>query len=164
MKINNNIPGWNNEEILIKIAQYAAAVPENGFILELGALFGRSTYALGHNKKDSVKLFTIDIWPTLLLENHTIINFHDGNCGIDELAKVTSKFSGNPPKLDGYDFYELWKEFTEGIVNSEGFKGYTNVPNLEFPMIDFIFHDAGHDYENVYNDLYHWFRANGMIL
>ena len=41
------------------------------------------------------------------------------------------------------------------------------MPNLEFPMIDFIFHDAGHDYENVYNDLYHWFpklKQEGIII
>jgi predicted O-methyltransferase YrrM len=167
MKLNTKIPGWNGDDILAVIAKYAAMVPENGHILELGALFGRSTYALGHNKKESVKLTTIDIWPTILLSNHTEVNYHNDRCGAEELALVHSKLQKDPDRLEGADFFELWKEFTKGIPNLQGIRTFTNMNNHHFPMVDIIFHDAGHSYEDVYADLVHWFpklKQHGIVI
>lgn len=167
MIINEKIPGWNNTEILRKLAEFSANVPENGAILELGGLFGRSTYALGHNKKNSVKLFTIDIWPTIYLDNHREIYFHDKRAGADETELITERLKNDPERLDGKDFHELWKLYTAGIDNLVGIKDYTTLDNKDFPMFDFIFHDAGHDFHNVYNDLVHWFpklKDDGIII
>lgn len=165
MKLNTKIPGWNNLQILEVLVAYASNVPENGHILELGALFGRSTYALGFNKKDSVKLTSIDIWPTIMFKNHTIVGWHDSDTGIEELQLMKSKYKSD--RLEGSDFFGLWKEYTKGIVNNIGIQGYTNMPNEDFPVVDFIFHDAGHSYEDVYADLVHWFpklKADGIII
>jgi predicted O-methyltransferase YrrM len=167
MILNTKIPGWNSEPILRILATYAAGVQENGHILELGALFGRSTYALGHNKKPSVKLTTIDIWPTLLMDNHRVINYHDGECGAEEFAMITERIKYDPERLDGEDFYELWKEYNKGISNLQGIRARTDIYNKLFPMVDIIFHDAGHTYEDVYNDLVHWFpklKQEGVII
>ncbi len=171
MKINTNIPGWNGPEILKIIAQYASGVPDGGHILELGALFGRSTYSLGHNKKDSVGLTTIDIWPTINLENHKIVWFHDKDTGPDELVLVQSKIIPDPTGttriLPGKDFHGLWKEFTKGIINNKGIRDYTTMSIDNIPMSDFIYHDADHTYERVYEDLVHWLpklKPDGIII
>lgn len=167
MKHNINIPGWNGNEILNVIGEYAAAVPENGNILELGALFGRSTYSLGHNKKDSVKLTSIDIWSDILMKNHVAVNYHDGHTGPDELKLMLSKIVPDPDRIPGESFYELWKEYTTGIVNNEGIRSDTGLPNTSFPDFDFIFHDAAHDFRGVYSDLVHWFpklKHNGVLI
>lgn len=165
MKLNTKIPGWNSQQILEVLARHANNVPENGHILELGALFGRSTYALGFNKKDSVKLTSIDIWPTIMFKNHIDVSWHDGECGAEELQLMTSKYKSD--RLEGSDFFDLWKEYTKGIVNNTGIQAYTNMSNSDFPVVDFIFHDAGHSYENVYEDLIHWFpklKTDGSII
>lgn len=167
MKINLNIPGWNNIEILQVLGQYAAQVPDSGNILELGALFGRSTYVLGHNKKPSVKLNVIEIWPTIYLENHKQTNFHDDKCGEQEGKLLLSRIKSDPDRLESNDFYSLWKIYTQGIPNLYGHKTFTNIPSQDFPMMDLIFHDAGHSYEDVYNDLNHWFprlKHDGVII
>jgi len=41
------------------------------------------------------------------------------------------------------------------------------MPNAEFNGIDFLFHDAAHDYETVYADLVHWWplmKGTGRLL
>lgn len=167
MKHNIKIPGWNNIHILEVIGRFASEVPEDGHILELGALFGRSTYTLGHNKKESVKLTTIDIWPTLLMENHIVENYHDGTAGEEEFSLVKNRIKQNPERLEGEDFYELWQEYNKDIPNLHGIRAFTNLYNVPFPMVDIIFHDAGHSYEDVYNDLVHWFpklKHNGVVI
>jgi len=167
MKINRNIPGWNGKEILEVIANFASKVPENGNILELGALFGRSTYALGHNKPESVSLHVIEIWPNIMLANHQTVNFHDGTCGEEEKKMIADKIKKDPDRLESDDFFELWKMWTDGISNLHSYKAFTSLPNMNFPMFDFIFHDAGHSYHDVYTDLNHWLpklKDDGVII
>lgn len=108
MIINKNIPGWNGSQILEIIAEYASKIPANGNILELGALFGRSTYALGHNKHESVTLHVVEIWSTLFLDHHKIIYFHDDTCGLEEKKMIAEKIKKNPDRLESDDFYKLW--------------------------------------------------------
>jgi predicted O-methyltransferase YrrM len=166
MKINSRIPGWNSNDILVILGKHAASIPENGLIVELGALFGRSTYVLGHNKKASVKLISIDIWPNLDKKNHTVVNYHDNDCGKEELELVLSKFNTNGI-LPGTEFYSLWKTFTADIVNIEGIRDFTNLDNTNYAPIDLIFHDASHEYEGVRDDLIHWFpklKSDGIMI
>lgn len=166
-KINKNIPGWNNDRILYELSRFSSQVPKNGNILELGALFGRSTYVLGHNKHPSVKLHVIDIWGNLYLDSFKTVYFHDKKCPTKEQQLIESKFKKDPDRLDREDFYNLWKHYTQDIENIESYRGFTNMSNENFPDFDFIFHDAGHSFEDVYNDLYHWFpklKNNGIII
>ena len=168
MKHNIKIPGWNGIQILDILGKYASEVPENGNILELGALFGRSTYTLGHNKKDSVRLLTIDCWPTILFKNHALISWHDGTSLGEEYNLMMSK--AGPEGIDGKDFYGLWKEYTKGIVNNISIRAYTSISNKNesvFPLFDFIYHDASHEESTVYKDLVHWFpklKQDGVLI
>lgn len=162
LRHNLDIPGWGHEGILDVLGKYAAGVSDNGNILELGGLFGRSTYTLGCNKKDSVALITIDVWPTMI--NH---KFHDGRGGQKESDMIINRMSGDPLYIQGDDFYDLWKIFTKDVINHKGIKGLTLMPNDNFPIFDLIYHDAGHSFDDVYNDLIHWFPKlsdSGIII
>lgn len=165
MKHNIKIPGWNSIQILDILGKYASEVPENGTILELGALFGRSTYTLGHNKKDSVRLLTIDCWPDILFKNHSLVSWHDGTSSGEEYDLMLSKADDHG--ISGEKFYKLWKEYTKGIVNNTSIRAYTNINNTIMPKFDFIYHDASHEETTVYNDLVHWFpklKQNGILI
>lgn len=167
MNINTNIPGWHDPQTLRKVAYYASQVPVDGHILELGALFGRTTYALGFNKHTSVKLTTIDWWITYHLADFTINGMHDGLCGKDEPSYIHSRLSTAPDRIEGDDFYDIWKKFTAGINNHDHIRSSTQLLNSDFPMVDFIYHDAGHSYTDVYNDLTLWFpklKHDGIII
>lgn len=167
LNINENIPGWNGKQILNLIAEHASLVPDNGTIVELGALFGRSTYALGHNKKESVKLFTIDIWTTIYLDKHPK-GIHDANiCGIAEALELESNFKKEPLRLEGSDYYKLWKKWTSGIHNLIPLPGRTSQSHTQIPLIDFIYHDANHTYDGVKEDLKHWWpklKVGGILI
>lgn len=165
--INNNIPGWNGPEILKVLATHAAKVPKNGAILELGALFGRSTYVLGHNKDETVKLTVIDAWYQLYLGEQDISNFHDNKCSEEEKIRISSKITGNPKRIESDDFFALWKHYTLGIANLEGIKATTDIDNTKFIEYDLIVHDAGHSFDAVYDDLTHWLpklKKHGSII
>lgn len=165
--INHNIPGWNNPRILRVLSEYASKVPENGNILELGALFGRSTYALGHNKHPSVKLWVIDLWGTLYLKDFVDHYLHDEVCPHAEKLMIESKLKTNPDRLDSEDFFELWKHWTTGIPNLEARQGFTTMSHQDFPQMDLIIQDAGHSYRDVYDDLTHWLpklKEGGTII
>ena len=169
MKHNINIPGWNGGEILDIIGRYAENIPENGNILELGALFGRSTYTLGHNKKPSVKLYTIDLWPHIDLNMHNMQWIHDRDTGVEEAALLHRSIVKHDTEyyLSGQVFHQLWHAYTAGIENKIDIRGNTITPTKDFPMFNFIFHDASHDYKGVYNDLVHWYPKllpDGVII
>ncbi len=165
--LNQDIPGWNGIEILNVLAEYASNVPENGNILEMGALFGRSTYALGHNKGQSVNLFVIDIWSTLYLEYYNNSPMHDNTCSEVERTRITDRIKKNPDRIDAADFFDLWKHYTAGIPNLQAVKGKTLMENFNFPLFDLIIHDASHSYNDVYSDLHHWIpklTSNGVVI
>lgn len=60
--INKNIPHTMTLKGLEFLGRLAKQVPENGTIVEVGPLFGSSTWVLSHNAHPSVKIITIDTW------------------------------------------------------------------------------------------------------
>lgn len=166
-KINSEIPGWCREPIHNILAEYASAVPEDGTIIELGAMFGRSTYALGHNKKPSVELITIDIWQTYILPDYPAIRFHDNLCSEEARLEVFEAIRKGPYRLEGDDMYRLWKKWTLNIPNLVSFRRLTDWPNKDMPLADLIFHDAGHEYLGVKADLVRWWpklKRRGILI
>lgn len=166
-KINMNIPGWNKEDILLALAEISAKIKPTGCILELGALFGRTTYAVGHNKHPDTKYYVVDCWSDLLFSSYADKDywFHDRNCGIEENKLVESHYKND--KLAGEDFFKLWQHFTVNIPNLLPTRNFTMMPTDNFPMMDLIIHDAGHDYKSVYEDLNHWLpklKDDGIIV
>ena len=71
---NLDIDGYMVESELIQIEKWAAEVPENGTIVELGSYKGRSAYAWAKSCHPSVKVYCIDMFSdsrhhTAFLEN-----------------------------------------------------------------------------------------------
>lgn len=166
-KINLNIPGWNGREILEIIGHYSSNVPVGGNILELGALFGRTTATIGYCKPTDVNLYTIDIWSGMSRETLNGIITHDNTIGELEKELITRLIDETTDKLLGNDVYLSWKVFTSSIDNLHGVRGFTNTSTDEFPNFDLIIHDAAHDYEHVYEDLTNWFpklKTEGVII
>ena len=166
--INTRIPGWNREDILTVIADYSSKVKPGGNILELGALFGRTTHAIGNNKNLDVKLTVIDIWWGIKHSNHLPGWYHDKKAGRPETALLERLTKHYPEEsITGDDFYLLWQVFTSGIVNMNSIRDLTSIPNESFPEFDLIIHDAAHDYEHVYEDLTNWFpklKSDGVMI
>lgn len=150
------IPGWNREDILLELGRLSANLAPGKNILELGALFGRTTYALGHNKLPEVNLYVVDHWQDLLFSSHTQTWFHDNLCNEESKKILEQYYKTDPDRIEGMDFYKLWEHFTQGIPNLQSFRTSTDVSTDDFPMFDIIIHDAGHDYASVYQDLKHW--------
>jgi len=123
------------------------------------------------NKLPSVKMVTIDVWPTYVLDSpikdsHNGM-WHDLQCGPDELRLIQSYERQDPHRIEGEDLHKLWKTWTACVPNLTGIRALTSMPNAEFNGIDFLFHDAAHDYETVYADLVHWWplmKGTGRLL
>ncbi|MES0883729.1 class I SAM-dependent methyltransferase [Roseibium sp. SCP14] len=62
IKINNSIPRTMTVEGLHYLGKLAQSVPENGTIVEVGPLYGSSTWVLAKNSAPSVKIYSIDTW------------------------------------------------------------------------------------------------------
>jgi hypothetical protein len=62
MPYNIDIPGWMTITELQDIETLAQMVPEHGTVVEVGSLFGRSSYAFHESMPETAKLYCIDWW------------------------------------------------------------------------------------------------------
>ena len=62
MAYNLSLPGQMSEEELIFIERLASGVPPKGRIVELGSLFGRSSWAWAKSADPSVTVYCVDPW------------------------------------------------------------------------------------------------------
>ncbi|XDA96885.1 class I SAM-dependent methyltransferase [Sulfitobacter sp. LCG007] len=62
IKVNCSIPRTMTMAGLHYLGRLARSVPENGTIVEVGPLYGSSTWVLRHNSHPSVKIFSLDTW------------------------------------------------------------------------------------------------------
>src|SRR5579871_61910 len=62
IKINRDIPYTMTLYGLEYLGRMARAVPKNGLIVEVGPLFGSSTWVLAQNCDPSVRVISIDTW------------------------------------------------------------------------------------------------------
>jgi hypothetical protein len=60
--LNLSIPGQMEAEELERLAKLARGVPPNGCIVEVGSLFGLSSWTLAHNTHASVTVYCLDPW------------------------------------------------------------------------------------------------------
>ena len=62
IKINRSIPRTMTEAGLHYLGRLARTVPEGGTIVEVGPLYGSSTWVLRHNSHPSVRIWSLDTW------------------------------------------------------------------------------------------------------
>jgi|JI10StandDraft_1071094.scaffolds.fasta_scaffold608282_1 predicted O-methyltransferase YrrM len=137
-KINPNIPGWSSIDKLEMLAEFASQVPDDGWIVEVGSFCGRSAYAMGMNKKDSVTLTCFDLFP---LHPH-----------------LTHSDFGDQTKPYWYDEFV---SNTNEVINLEAVRILTpiNCKYMSFSKkINLIFIDCVHSYEAVKSDIAFWRR------
>lgn len=154
--INTDIPGWTSEHKLNMLARHAKDVPFYGWIVEIGAYVGRSTYALGMNKHPNTLLTSIDPWPSEQFEKRPI------------RKDAIGKYSEN----DCYSI-EAWLNNTQEIPNKEYLRMWSPIPrssSMSFKKLaNLVFIDGGHTYEETFQNLEDWvcyrtdFRANVIV-
>jgi len=157
IKVNRNIPGWNTLNILAYLGKLVSELPSDANILEIGALFGRTSYVLAHNKPTTATLTTVDPWMTYLYEHFVNTTIHDNKCGQESIDLISKYTKHNPERIEGDDFLALWKIFVGTAPNHIIVREFSPVRNREWPMFDLIYHDGPHDGDDVYNDLSFWF-------
>ncbi len=62
IRINKDIPRTMTMAGLEYLGRLSKCVPENGTIVEIGPLFGSSTWVLAKNAHPSVKVISVDTW------------------------------------------------------------------------------------------------------
>lgn len=166
IKLDQSIPGWNRPDIQMFLGEHVSKLPSDAQILEIGAFFGRTTYVLGHNKPKTATLTTIDPWMTYDLSHFVEQRLHDGECSAEYQKMIDEHTSDNPRRIEGDDFFEMWKICIGEIENLNTVRAFSPVKDREWPMFDFIYHDASHHKEDVYADLCYWFPKlkSGAVL
>lgn len=84
---NLDIDGWMMEVELQEIERLASEVPANGLIVEVGCLYGRSTYAWAKSCDPSVKVLVIDAF----YEEHQRAKFDANTAGIENIEVIDGK-------------------------------------------------------------------------
>ncbi len=137
------IPGKVAFDELQFLSELAAKVPAGGVIVEVGPLYGRSTFAIGSSAPQA-KVYSIDTF--------------EEAAWIDKYASMSKKI----PKF-GIDAF---KSFTGELKNVEAIKGYSPECVIDWvDPIDMYFEDATHGNPNLRENMSFWIshlRAGGI--
>lgn len=152
MDIDLTIPGWTSESKLIKLAELASNVVENGWIVEVGAYLGRSTYALAKNSHPSVITTAFDIW----LSTDPMLN--------------TKKYLRGNFDASQYLCIEEWLSYTKTCENLEYFQVMLPIKSKMVTYAqeaDLIFLDACHEKDDKLELLKYFFpllKKGGILV
>lgn len=116
------IPGQMSERELKAIEQIAACVPEGGTVVEIGSLFGRSSWAWSRSVPASATVYCIDPW--------------EGNSGVRPLEQAHGITYG----------LECFRHYLKDCPNVVPLKGYSPVDCADWSTkLDVFFDDAVHN-------------------
>ncbi len=132
--VNEEIPRTMTMEGLIFLGKLARHVPENGIIVEVGPLYGSSTWVLAKNAHPSVKVYSIDTWEPAEW--------------IDEVAK--KKFPH--ARKFGREAFEYYVRDCDNVVPIQGWSPDVVRETWDKP-IDLFFDDASHGNPGFINNL-----------
>ena len=121
--VNRDIPRTMTLQGLEFLGHLAKTVPENGVIVEVGPLFGSSTWVLAKNAHPSVKVVSIDTWQPQ-----------------PWIKQVEDKFPGCKPfSKEAFEFY------TKDCPNVVPYQGWSpQIMATWDEPIDLFFDDATH--------------------
>ena len=142
--VTTGIPGWeqpSEEMLLIELAR--KYVPDNGIIVELGGETGRSAgqFLYATIEKENVIVHTIDLFPT---------DHHD----VGDLMKAQRDNIREALPSESYRHVQIRSISWEAADIFDG-------------MIDLLFIDAGHTYQDVQKDIAAWHgkvKEGGVIV
>lgn len=121
------IEGHFSVRDLARLSAIAAQVPENGAIVEIGSLYGRSTSAIFSAKKESVELFAVDIFV---------------GDGIEIIPKI-DHYKKLIKNMSAHGFFPY-------IIHGNSFQASHH---FEDKTLDMVFIDGSHTEEAVYADI-----------
>jgi hypothetical protein len=142
MPYNLDIPGQVSVDQLRAIEAVAALVPEKGKLVEVGSLFGRSSWAWAKSVNPSVTLYCIDAWKDD--DIRTMQAPHGISCGIEQFRAFTQDCPNILP-MQGY--------------SPTGFLSWTD-------PIDLYYEDAAHTDPILSQNLEFWtarLKPGGII-
>jgi predicted O-methyltransferase YrrM len=113
-------------------------VPENGTIVEIGSLFGKSSTAMAMTNR-TAKIYCVDLFPENLTPNHGEFNY---GVGYPEPKKV-------------YDVDKIFDENVKKFNNIIKIKGMSpgDILDIDFGQIDLFFLDASHTNPNDWDNI-----------
>lgn len=143
MPYNVNIPGQVSEIQLQAIEAVASLIPENGIAVEIGSLFGRSSYAWSKSMPATASLYCMDPW--------------EKNIGISQMEK----------RLGIQYSIDTFYDFTKDCENIIAKKGYSPQDFKDWDKtIDLYYEDAVHVDPILSHNLKFWtshLKPNGII-
>ena len=161
MLFDDSIPGWMTSNDLQSITELAKLVPENGVIVEIGSLFGRSTVAWAMSCHPSVNIYCCDIFYENYIDNHNLdtptapVSGHVYNAWL-EFNKNTNKFPnviamrGKAPDESNYPGHPINLLFVDALhMNPSDWKIIEYFS--QFIKVGGII--SGHDFRGDYPDV-----------
>lgn len=141
MFYTNKIIGWLSHFDCNAISLLAKQVPEDGIIVEVGSLMGKSAISLAENVSNTVSIYCIDEFPKLMMPNQ----FKEFNPPLPEYKKI-------------YNIHEEFISNTSQFKNIHMIKGsspycFDEDHFMNTLDIDLFFLDASHrnpnDWDNI---------------
>jgi hypothetical protein len=154
MPYKTNIIGWMPESDLQAIEEISKKIPENGIVVEIGSLFGKSSVCWAMSCPPSAKIYCIDKFISPYIPDHGLA---DDLC---EQQKI-------PKHGVIYDIYSLFQENTKdfpNIISSKALVPYQM--GYEGGEIDVFFLDASHCNPNDWDILRNFvpmIKAGGIL-
>jgi predicted O-methyltransferase YrrM len=140
--IDEQIPGFCPRPQLRAIEEISKNVPENGAIVEIGSLFGRSAFAWAASCKPSVKIFCIDPWDETEIEAYSGFSMSQGT----HHGKIRNSIEVFKKNLGPY----LPRVTT--IQERSPLQNWTN------GNVDVVYIDGNHTFEAVCSDITYWYK------
>lgn len=155
-----NIEGWFNFEYLYsEVAKHAK--PDAKFV-EIGSFLGKSASFMAieliNQNKTDVEFYCVDNWKGVQTESW--IRLGDGK--FVSYADNSTKYKGD----------SLYKRFTNNIKPVKDYIKVLSMSSIEASKkfdddsLDFVFIDAGHEYEEAKGDIEAWYpkvKKSGML-
>ena len=133
VELNTAIPGRMHVKELERLAKLARRVPPNGCIVELGSLFGLSSWVLAKNAHPSVTVYCIDAWvrePWMLPDE-------------EQAGQIVS--------------IETFRQNVSGLANVVALQGYSPRDFVGWQRaIDLLFDDCVHTNPILHHNLTFW--------
>lgn len=122
--VNTDIPYTMTIEGMRYLGELAHSVPEDGLIVEIGPLFGASTWVLAKNSKPSVRIVSVDTWEPA-----------------QWIDQIEAKFPGCRPF--GLEAFEHYVSDCDNVVAMQGWSPDI-VRDMNLENINLFFDDATH--------------------
>jgi cephalosporin hydroxylase len=149
----DDIMGWMSKNDMIALEKIAKLVPQNGIIVEVGSMFGKSAIIWAMHSAAS-QIYCIDTF----IENYNVAH---------EISNTRCIENGYPFSNVEYNILEIFTSNTEKFTNIIPIRGFSP-HNIKLPVseIDLFFLYASHVNPNDWENIEYFLpkiRAGGII-